>query len=147
MGQSYFQDFSNAGGVQVKNNSTMRDQLSTGEMKVGALLDYMVRAAKEKGSPIDYVWPEEGTVVIPSPVAIMKGSANPEAAEAFVNYVISKEGQQTLVELGSFIPVRPDVTPPPGAPAFDKIKALPTDWKMVREKRAASMKKWTEIFQ
>lgn len=145
-GWEYFEKFKEVGGVQVKNNSTVRDQLATGELMAGALLDYMVRGAKAKGSPIDYVWPEEGAVVIPSPVAIFKSSENPEAAKVFVNYVLSREGQQTLVELGNFIPVRLDVDPPAGAPRFDEIKRLPTDWKGVRTERQQINERWTEIF-
>lgn len=146
LGWEYFEKFKEVGGVQVKNNSTVRDQLSTGELMVGALLDYMARGAKAKGSPVDYIWPEEGAVLIPSPVAIFKNSKNPEAAQVFVNYVLSKEGQQTLVELGNFIPVRPDVDPPAGAPRFDEIKRLPTDWKAVRAERQQVNERWVEIF-
>lgn len=145
-GWKFFEDFIANGGVQVKNNSTARDMTSTGELSVGVFLDYMARGAKAKGSPVDYVWPEEGAIFIPSPIAVMKGSKNPEAAKVFVNYVLSKEGQETLVELGSFIPVRPDVDPPAGAPALDKIKKLPTDWKSVREERQNTKDKWTEMF-
>jgi len=143
---TFFEDFIANGGKQVKNNSTARDMISTGELAAGALLDYMARAAKAKGSPIDYVWPEEGAIFIPSPVAIMKSSKNPDAAKVFVNYVLSKEGQETLVELGNFIPVRPDVAPPAGAPALDKINKLPTDWKTVRQERQNTKDKWAELF-
>lgn len=142
----FFDDFIANGGKQVKNNSTSRDMISRGELAVGALLDYMARGAKAKGSPIDYVWPEEGAIFIPSPVAIMKSSKNPEAAKVFVNYILSKEGQETLVKLGNFIPVRPDVAPPAGAPALDEINKLPTDWKAVQENRQDTKDKWADIF-
>ncbi len=142
----FFDDFIANGGKQIKNNSTSRDMISTGELAVGALLDYMARGAKAKGSPIDYVWPEEGAIFIPSPVAIMKNSKNPEAAQVFVNYILSQEGQKTLVKQGNFIPVRPDVAPPAGAPALDQIKKLPTDWVAVRENRQDTKDKWADIF-
>ena len=145
-GWQFFEDLIGNGGKQVKNNSTARDMISTGELAAGALLDYMARAAKAKGSPIDYVWPEEGAIFIPSPVAIMKNSKNPDAAKVFVNYVLSQEGQETLVTLGNFIPVRSDVAPPSGAPALDQIKKLPTDWKSVREERQNTKDKWTDLF-
>jgi len=145
-GWKYFEDFKANGGKQEKNNSTARDNLSTGELSVGVLLDYMVRGAKKKGSPIDYIWPEDGAVFIPSPIGILQASQNPEAAIAFVNYLISKEGQQTLVKKGDFYPVRTDVKSPAGAPDLDTIKILPTNWKKVREKRQETKDKWSEIF-
>jgi iron(III) transport system substrate-binding protein len=145
-GWEFFDGFKANGGIQVANNSTSRDMLSTGELKVGILLDYMVRAAKGKGSPIDYVWPEDGAVFIPSPIAVFKASKNPEAAKVFVDYVISKEGQETMVKLGNFIPVRPDVAPPSGAPALDKIEKLPTNWKNVKDKRQDTADHWNSLF-
>jgi iron(III) transport system substrate-binding protein len=145
-GWKYFDDFKANGGVQVQNNSAMRDQLSAGEFMVGVLLDYMVREATAKGSPIDYVWPEEGAVFIPSPVAILNTTQNPDAAKVFVDYILSKDGQETMVELGNFIPVRPDVDPPEGAPSLGQINKLPTDWKAVQENRQATKDQWTAIF-
>jgi iron(III) transport system substrate-binding protein len=142
----YFEDFKSNGGFQVKNNSTCRDMLSTGELVVGVLLDYMVRSAKAKGSPIDYVWPEDGAVFIPSPIAIFSTSKNPDAAKVFVNYVLSVEGQNTMVELGNFIPVRKDVEPPAGAPGLGKIKKLSTDWNAVQEMRQDTKDRWTALF-
>lgn len=145
-GWKYFEDLKANGGKQVQNNSTLRDQIASGELKVGVLLDYMIREVKPKGATIEYVWPEEGAVFIPSPIAIVKTTKNPAAAKAFLDFIISKPGQETMVKLGYFIPVRPDVTPPEGAPSLDKIKRLPTDWKAVTRDRQATKDKWTAVF-
>ncbi len=145
-GWDYFKRFRAAGGKQVKSNSTVRDMIVTGELSVGVMLDYMVRPMIKKGSPINYVWPADGAVFIPSPIAILESSKNKEVAKVFVNYILSKDGQATLVKMGSFIPVRKDVAPPEGTPALDKIKKLPTDWKAVRRERQNVKDKWTEIF-
>jgi iron(III) transport system substrate-binding protein len=145
-GWKYFEDLKANGGKQVQNNSTLRDQIASGEFKVGVLLDYMIREVKPKGAKIEYVWPEEGAVFIPSPIAIVKTTKNPVAAKAFLDFIISKPGQETMVKLGYFIPVRADVTPPEGAPSLDKIKRLPTDWKAVTRDRQATKDKWTAVF-
>ena len=145
-GWKYFDDFKANGGVQIANNSMVRDMLATGELTVGVLLDYMVRGAKADGSPMDYVWPEDGAVFIPSPIAVFNTSGNPEAAKVFVDYVISQEGQKTMVELGDFIPVRTDVEPPAGTPSLGKIKKLPTDWTAVQEMRQDTKDHWTALF-
>ena len=134
-GWDYFKQFRANGGKQIKNNSAVQEQLSTGELLVGALLDFMMRDAKAKGSPVDYAWPAEGAVFIPSPIAVITTSKNPEAAKAFVDYLLSKEGQASMVKLGNFIPVRSDVPGPAGTPALGQIKRLSTDWRTVREKR------------
>lgn len=145
-GWEYFEEFKNVGGVQAQNNGTVRDGISSGEFLGGIFLDYMARAAEAAGSPLRYVWPEEGAIFIPSPVAILSASGNPEAAKVFVDYVLSVEGQQTLVELGNFIPVRADVQPPSGAPSLDSIEKLPTDWKSVQRELNDINERWTQIF-
>ncbi|MGE5222717.1 MAG: molybdate ABC transporter substrate-binding protein [Omnitrophica WOR_2 bacterium] len=48
--------------------------------------------------------PDSLNVIADYPVATIKGSASPELAQAFVAYILSKEGQQTLAKYG-FIPV------------------------------------------
>lgn len=145
-GWNFFEEFKSLGGKQIKSNSTVRDMIVTGELDVGIMLDYMVRPLIKKGSPIAYIWPADGAVFIPSPIAVLESSKNKEAAEIFVNYILSKDGQGTLVEMGSFIPVRKDVDPPEGTPTLDTIKKLPTDWKKVKEERQNIKDKWVEIF-
>lgn len=145
-GWEYFQQLRANGGKQIKNNPALMEQLSTGELLAGALLDYLVRDAKRKGSPIDSAWPAEGAIFIPSPVAIIKTSKNAEAAKAFVDHLLSKEGQASLVNLGNFIPVRADVPGPAGAPELAKIKRLPTDWQTVRAKRQETKDRFEAIF-
>jgi len=145
-GWDFFKDFRSLGGKQIKSNSTVRDMIVTGELDVGIMLDYMVRPLMKKGSPIAYLWPEDGAVFIPSPIAVLESSNNKEAAEIFVNYILSKDGQETLVEMGSFIPIRKDVNSPDDAPTLDSIIKLPTDWKKVKKDRQMIKDKWVEIF-
>jgi iron(III) transport system substrate-binding protein len=145
-GWDYFKQFRANGGKQIKNNSVVQEQLSTGELLAGALLDFMMRDAKAKGSPVDYAWPSEGAVFIPSPIAVLQAAKNPEAAKAFVNYLISKAGQESMVKLGNFIPVRADVDGPAGTPGLTKINRLATDWKQVREKRQDTKDQFEAIF-
>jgi iron(III) transport system substrate-binding protein len=87
----------------------------------------MIYDLQRQGAPVDYVWPEDGTVSIPSPVAITSGSKNLDGAKAFVDFCVSKTGQQLMVRDG-VIPVRPDVAPPEGMPTADQINMLPIPW-------------------
>lgn len=145
-GWQYFKDFHANGGAQEKSNGSVRDLIASGELKAGIVLDYMMRTAKSKGSPVDYVWPSDGAVFIPSPIAILAASKHPGAAKSFVGYVLSKSGQQTMVELGDFIPVRADVQPPDGAPGLSSIEKLPTNWKQVSADTDKIKSMWTSIF-
>jgi len=145
-GWKFYEDMAANGAMQLKSNSMVAEQLATGELAVGIVLDYMIRKAKAKGSPVDYVWPVEGAILIPSPIAIFNTSQNPEAAKVFVNYALSKEGQKALVELGNFIPVRPDVDPPPDTPGMAEIKSIPVDWVSIKEKTEELKDKFVAIY-
>ncbi|HHY31432.1 MAG TPA: ABC transporter substrate-binding protein [Firmicutes bacterium] len=112
-------------GVQVlRGNSDVSRGLGAGEFAACMVLDYMVYELKKAGAPVDVVWPEDGTVSIPSPVAIISGTKNLAAAKAFIDFALSKTGQEFMVRDG-VMPVRPDVAPPPGMPTPDRIKVMP----------------------
>jgi iron(III) transport system substrate-binding protein len=56
----------------------------------------------------------------------MQGADNPEAAQKFVDFVLSREGQE-LVSKQGYLPAHPEVTPPEGFPARDSIALMPLD--------------------
>lgn len=55
--------------------------------------------AQQKGEPVDYVVPDQ-TVLIQNPIAVTTETGNPTAAQAFVDYALSKEGQEVFAEKG-----------------------------------------------
>jgi sulfate/thiosulfate-binding protein len=59
------------------------------------LLDYEddAIAAVNKGDAIQYVIPKQ-TILIENPIAVTTHAANPSAAKAFVNFLLSKKGQE-----------------------------------------------------
>lgn len=117
-------------GIQLVASS---ERLVAAEMN-----DYDARAAIAKGSPIGIIYPEDGTFVIPSPVAIMKASTHPNASKLFVDYLLSPEGQAVFVGDNFFSP-RTDVAGPKGAVPLTSLKVIPMDWAAV-EKQALEIK-------
>ncbi len=108
----------------LRGNTEVARGLAAREFGVGMTLDFIVYGLIQDGAPLAIIWPEEGAVSVPSPVAITKASKNPEAARRFVDYVISVEGQKFLTTQG-VVPVRADVDPPKGQPRASEIKSLP----------------------
>ncbi|MDR7544615.1 MAG: ABC transporter substrate-binding protein [Armatimonadota bacterium] len=112
-------------GMQVlRGNTEVARGLAAREFGVGMTLDFIVYGLIQDGAPLAIIWPEDGAVAVPSPVAILKSSKNPEAAKRFVDYVISVEGQKFLASQG-VVPVREDVDPPRGQPRASEIRSLP----------------------
>lgn len=145
-GPGFFRSFAAAGGTSVSSNGAVRTALATGRYEAGGVLDYMVREARTAGSPVDYVYPASGTVVIPSPIAITADASNPEAARAVVDYILSESGQQIIVEIGGFYPARTDVAQPTGAPALTAIRTIPVNWETLSGEITAITDYWEELY-
>ena len=64
-------------------------------------------AAQEAGEDIEYVIPDD-TILIETPGAVTEDAQDPEAAQAFLDYLLSPEGQQVWADNG-YRPVDPAV--------------------------------------
>ncbi|MEN6566745.1 MAG: ABC transporter substrate-binding protein [Veillonellales bacterium] len=128
-GWDYFTALKNNGLKVEEGNAAIQNKLITGEYLAVVILEENILKMAAKGEPVKVVYPEDGTVVIPSPIAIMKDSKNPEAAQAVLNWWLSKEGQEAVVK-GWMHSVRDDVEPPKGAPALKTFidKSFKLDW-------------------
>lgn len=133
-GLDYYKALRANGAVVERGNSGAAAKIAAGEFAMGMTLDYIVRGQKAKGSPIDLVYPKDGAIVIPSPIAIIASTKVPDAAKTFLDYAISEKGQEALRKLGSFVPVVPGMAPPKGAPSLKELTAagLETDWGFIR---------------
>jgi ABC-type sulfate transport system substrate-binding protein len=55
--------------------------------------------AQQKQQPVDYVVPDQ-TILIENPIAVVSRSRNATAARAFVDFVLSPQGQQIFAQKG-----------------------------------------------
>jgi iron(III) transport system substrate-binding protein len=103
----------------------------------------------EKGATLALVYPKE-MLVIPSPVAIFKGSPNVEAAKKFVDFLLSKEAQTIIANEGT-LPVRADVAVPARfkLPTVDDAlkRAIPIDYVALIAEKEATIKRFSDIMQ
>ena len=114
-----------AGGlVAAGGNAAVQSRVESGERPIGILLAENVLAAQRKGSPIQVIYPEDGAVAIPGPVAIPAGCPNPAAAAAVEDWLLSPAAQAILAT-GEMYPALPGVPGPVGAPPLDAIVLRP----------------------
>lgn len=119
--------------------------VASGEKPYGILVDYMALRAKAEGSPVDFVFPSEGLTYVTEPVAIMDGATNVEAAQKFVDFLLSEEGQQLVADMG-YIPARNGVESPEGFPARDSLKLMEFDAAKALADTDANKARFSEIF-
>lgn len=143
-GWKFFEDLKTNQMMVSKGNGAVLKSVAGGEKDYGMVVDYLVANAKKEGSPVDLVYPKEGVPVITEPIGILKSSANPEAAKAFVDYVLSEEGQKLASSLG-YTPIREGVPAPDGLKSLDQIKVLSADIDELEASREADKKKFGEM--
>jgi iron(III) transport system substrate-binding protein len=145
LGWDYFEKLKAQNAVAVRGNGAVLTSVANGEKAYGILVDFMAFNAKAKGSPIDFIFPAEGNPAVTEPVAILKTTQNAAAARAFVDFILSDEGQKLAVSMG-YIPARASVGMPPWLPAGTKIKLMPIDIAKVAETNTANLKRFSDIF-
>jgi len=145
LGWDYYQSLA-ANDVNPKggNGGTFR-AVAGGEKMYGMVVDFLPIREKAKGSPVAFVFPEEGVSAVTEPVAILSTAKNPDAAKAFVDFLLSAEGQ-TLAASQGYLPAHPDVTPPPGFPARDGIKLMAFDAPKALANAEGNKRKFADVF-
>lgn len=127
LGWKYYETLKANGTVAVRGNGAVLTSVSSGEKPYGVLVDFMALNAKLKGAPIEFVVPKEGAIPVTEPVAIMKTTANPAAAKAFVDFLLSDAGQRFAAKTLGYIPVRKGVPNPAWLPEGTEIEVMPLD--------------------
>ena len=146
LGWDFFQGLKDNGITVDKGNGAIQKAVVAGEKSCGILVDYMANRSKNDGAPVEFVYPEEGSPAITEPIGVLKDSRNQEAAEAFVDFVLSDEGQELAASIG-YTPVKEGVAAPEGLKSIDQIKTISADTKELYSSRDADKEKFSEIFQ
>ncbi|MFZ4808538.1 MAG: ABC transporter substrate-binding protein [Hyphomicrobiaceae bacterium] len=144
-GWAYYEKLKANGAVAAQGNGDVLKQVAGGEKLYGMIVDFMPIREKAKGAPLEFVFPTEGVSAIGEPVAILKATKNPEAAKAFVDFLLSKDGQGLAARQG-YIPALPTVALPAGYPDRSSVKVLPLDAAKALAGENANKKRFSEIF-
>lgn len=131
--------------VIADSNGPVSQAVATGAQPVGVVVDYLVRELADQGSPIAVSYPSEGVPYVSQPVGIFADTDQVEASQAFVDFLVSAEGQKLAVEQ-SYLPVRSDVGTPEGAPAMDEITILSPDLETIRSSQDAAVETFRSLF-
>jgi iron(III) transport system substrate-binding protein len=92
------------------------------------------------------IYPTEGTFIVSSPTAVLKGARSPQAARLFAQFMISPEAQRIIVDSGIHSS-RVDMPPPAGQPRLNDAKVFPVDLDHIEEKGRELKARFSEIFQ
>jgi iron(III) transport system substrate-binding protein len=75
-------------------------------------------------------------------VSIVKGTKNLPGAQAFVDWVLTKEAGELNVKLSNRGSVRKDVSPAPGSPTLDQVSLVNYDRQWATDNKTRIQKLW-----
>ena len=111
-GEDYFKAL-NKQKVTIESGSNAVAKLETGEIRCAMILEESIlKKREEEKSPLTVIYPEDGSVPIPSPIMIIddkySANKNTKAAEALQEYFLSPAGQKLIMK-GWMYGVRTDM--------------------------------------
>ena len=135
----YFKELANNDPIVPKQTSYAR--VLSGEIPILFDYDFNAYRAKYKDEAnVVFVIPEEGTVVVPYVMSLVKGGPNPELGKKMLDFIMSDKGQ--AIWANAFLrPVRASAMSPEAEakfnPASDYERASPVDYSAMAKVQAA----------
>ncbi len=124
------------------NAAALNPVLQGAKAAVFGAVDYISYGQAAKGETIEVIVPASGTVIAPRPMMILASTANPDAAKAFVDYVLSDEGQRLVAETW-MMPARADV---PGLrPGIAETRVIEVDEDAVAARRDEIIARFNKV--
>jgi len=145
LGWAYYEKLAEQGALAQGGNGGVQTAVAGGEKLYGMIVDFLPIRAAAQGAPVAFVFPTEGVSYVTEPVAILSTARNPEAARAFIDFLLSREGQELAAAQG-YLPAHPDVAPPAGFPARSEITLLPFDPAKALAEDEANKLRFSDIF-
>ena len=120
-------------------------KVNAGEYAVAILAMTGGTFAFESEYPVTAIYPEDMIPWTPAPIAIFADSEQKEAAKVFVDYYLSKEGQEVLREADARVMARGDVEVPAAIGTVETSKLIEQDVLLFGSQRADLLEKWATL--
>ena len=128
------------------SSSAVFRNTAAGEYVVGVTYeDPSVQLLTDGATNVRVVYPSEGAVWLPAAAAIVKGAPNLENAQAFIDFLISDEGQEIVASLTNR-PVNIEIpNTNPFMTPFSQINLAFENIQYTAENRSALQQRWLDI--
>jgi iron(III) transport system substrate-binding protein len=119
-----------------KSGSGPAKKALAGEYAIGIVPDPHISLIRNPDVPLTPIFPADGVLAWPSPVAIVAGAKHPNNAKIFVDWCLSPEGQQVLMQASPRVPTT-GVETIGGVPSVSDLNLIAYDhlkWGAERER-------------
>lgn len=122
--------------VILEPSSKAIEKLEHGEYRqIMVLEEAILKKRQQEASPLEVIYPEDGTIMIPSPIMTIavdkSASRNIKSCEAITDWFLSEEGQRAIVDCWMHSISKKPVCYPFYSHASPEIRenSMPIDWK------------------
>lgn len=149
LGEQWLVDYAATNPRIYDSSAALTDGLARGEISIGMTPIATAYSAVLDGAPITIATPTEGAAAYPFYIGQTESARNPAAAQVFMNWLLSTEGQTLAAELGDY-PVREGIANPTigdvELPAQDSDFVFRSTLEEALDNLGPDAEKWTEIF-
>jgi iron(III) transport system substrate-binding protein len=108
-------------------HTDVRKAVGAGEFKIGLVNHYYYYLQAAEGSPVGIIFPDQdagqmGLASNLTAAGVVNGAKNPAAAQAFMDFLLSEEGQKLFAELNYEYPVLPGVAINPAVESMNDYR-------------------------
>jgi iron(III) transport system substrate-binding protein len=122
-GWEYFAELRKLDLVAAGGNSSVITRIETHERPIGVVLLENILKAQNKGSPVRAVYPKDGSIPVPSPIAILQTTKHPELAKKIYDWFFSQVAQTAIVHSGMYSPL-PKFASPANAKSWTEVTRM-----------------------
>lgn len=115
------------------------DEVVSGTRLVGVTLEEAALKRIAEGEDLGMVYPREGTSAVPDGTAILKNAPHEKNAQLFLDFTVSEDVQQLLVDKCCRRSVRTDIA------QSEQIEEVPYDLTWSSEHQKEILEKWTTL--
>lgn len=121
-------------------------KVASGEFAVAVIPMSGEFIAMEEKYPITTIYPEDMIPWVPAGMAIFKNAENLDEAKAFVDWALSKKGQEFIKSQDPRMMVRSDIEIPKSVKNINKDKLIKLNIDTLGADREKVLKKWNDQF-
>ena len=147
IGWDYFEKLSRQKVTQLQSSADPPKKLAGERAIMADGNEYNLIQLKEKGEPVEIVYPAEGTPLIVGPSGVLKDAPNPNAARLLESFMFSPKCQQLLVDYGGLRSVHALVKDKPGRKPLAEIKLMKDDPAAVEQQAEDIKARYTKYFK
>jgi iron(III) transport system substrate-binding protein len=146
-GADYLDKFARNDVFVAGDGTATRDAVANGERDIAPVSEYDAFTFQKEGRPVGVDWVDDGTIMLPAPLGLVKGSPNSENALALAEYMLSRAGQELITDIILSWSARRDVKAPGDKPDLDSIKLATFDWEKAAAEKGQLLDLYFKYFQ